>query len=666
MKNVLLLFFMLCFYPVIAQNVVEDYTYVSDCVVEQTYGLPVVRTVGGGTKIIVDYQGNWSEDMKGAFEYACKIWEEAMPTTFPIHILAILDETRNTSAYSKVSMQSLVHQQGTLANSPITNRSTWLQMKGTTMTELIGIYNTQIYTDVLTPSMFYEYDVRITYYNKGEKLKDNCSFSLDEVIDNTKYDFVSLVLRDIAKGFGVMWQYNNPNLWPYVINVDGITPYESMVLRALGFWDINMSQNSMYTNATQGSLELNDIWNLYAPKEWNANYSLSTFIPTDGNKISKLLSYDFGKGSVVRDICDASTSSLFSDLLYWKGDVLVGGSSGTTTNEIFNTNDNVIEFNGNVTLPSTVTMMASPDVDGSMFCDYGSALSVSEDTIYDIIKKYHPGYDGTTVNSFMGSISLLLKDGTWDKVYTFSPDLPLNISVSNFKFHYANEDYARTTDGYLRCRISKMELVPGSGNPYKLRVRYYALDYLPQVVVMAKSKIVDTYDDEFYTDVEISYKNIEGTTRIVVSQYDDGEDIPFQFALSNIKSGKFIATVDKEYPTTFIITSYNKNGATTSETYVLDAVQPISDLELSFAYVDGHITVKSNSRRMRNKEIIDSYSIAPLGISQQNAVERLCGQLSNNIISSNTIDVSGLPIGLYVIKVVDIFGKTHSFKFAVK
>ena len=151
------------------------------------------------------------------------------------------------------------------------------------------------------------------------------------------------------------------------------------------------------------------------------------------------------------------------------------------------------------------------------------------------------------------------------------------------------------------------------------KARYYALDYLPQVAVMSKSNVLESSDDDYYTDVEIGFKNIEGTTRIVVSQYDDGEDVPFQFAVPDIKSGKFTATVDKEYPTKFVITSYNKNGSTTSETYVLDAVQPVSDLSLDFSYSDGKVTIASQSRRMSGKNLIKAYSITPLAASQQYA-----------------------------------------------
>lgn len=169
MKNCLL-FLSLLLYSIHlqSQDFLEQETYVSNQIIDQTYGLPTVRSVGGGTKFIVEYQGEWTEDMKGAFEYACKIWEEAMPTTFPIHVLAKLDETRNTTALSKVSISSRIHTDDVFSNkNPSTNMSTWTQIKGTTMAEYMGIYTTRIYEDVLTPNMFYENDIAITYYNSS-------------------------------------------------------------------------------------------------------------------------------------------------------------------------------------------------------------------------------------------------------------------------------------------------------------------------------------------------------------------------------------------------------------------------------------------------------------------------------------------------------------------
>lgn len=663
MRTILLFLFALCLSPVFSQDLIENYSYVSDKVVDKTYGLPAVRSIGGGTKIIVDYQGNWSEDMKGAFEFACKIWEEAMPTTFPIHILAKLDETITTNAFSKVSIQSCIHTQNNFSYAPPTNRSTWLQIKGTTIGEFFGIYGTDIYDQLLTPNMFYEHDIIITYYNKGNTLKNKCSFSLDEIADNTKFDFVTLALRDMAKGFGFTWQYNNPNNWPNINN--NITAYEYSVLRALGYFEPNCTQASMLTNATQGSLEIdNGNWELYAPNEWDKNNSLATFIPNENKKITQLLSYDFGKGSIIRDISDFSTIDFFEDLLYWKGDNTVGiGHDGASTNEKSDINTNVIGYNGSISLSSNETAAQNCSNAPSSYSKTNYSYIPSNDTIYNIMKKYHPNYDGSDIGNCAGKVSLLLNDGTWDIVYHIPFNNYAPISVSNFSLHHENKDYARTTDGFLRCRITTVEDLYVT----EINTKYYALDYIPQIASMAMSKVLNTFIDDYYTDVEISYKNIEGTTRIVVSQYDYGEEVPYQYSLSDIKSGKFTATVDKEYPTKFLITSYNKNGSTTSELYTLNGVQPTANLDLSFKYSNERILIESNSDRMNEKTLIKSYSIKTLNFANQQFAQKTSDLSSDcRILDTNTICVAGLKKGFYILNVLDIYGKEHSFKFMVK
>ena len=93
------------------QDVIEEVSYVSNQTIAKLYGLPIKRTVSGGTKINVDFVGGWTKDMEGAFTYACKLWEEAIPTTFPIRIKAVLDNTKsvNNGVLSKVGRQDIVY-----------------------------------------------------------------------------------------------------------------------------------------------------------------------------------------------------------------------------------------------------------------------------------------------------------------------------------------------------------------------------------------------------------------------------------------------------------------------------------------------------------------------------------------------------------------------------
>lgn len=61
---------------------------------------------------------------------------------------------------------------------------------------------------------------------------------------------------------------------------------------------------------------------------------------------------------------------------------------------------------------------------------------------------------------------------------------------------------------------------------------------------------------------------------------------------------------------------------------------------------------------MNNKLLIKSYEIIPLNILMKS-------EFHNNI-SSNTIDISALDYGFYILNVLDIFGKRHSFKFVIR
>jgi len=180
MKKVLIFVLGILSIPCFGQEVMEDESYVSDNIVRQEYGLPIIREVYGGTKIIVDFNGNWTNEMKGAFEYACKIWEEAMPTTFPIRILAKLDEETQSASLSRIAIQTRSHTNDKLSYHPYTNVSTWTQIKGTAYIDFSGRGNAGIYDNILSEDMFKEHDITITYFNKSNKLIENCSFALDE------------------------------------------------------------------------------------------------------------------------------------------------------------------------------------------------------------------------------------------------------------------------------------------------------------------------------------------------------------------------------------------------------------------------------------------------------------------------------------------------------
>ena len=107
---------------------------------------------------------------------------------------------------------------------------------------------------------------------------------------------------------------------------------------------------------------------------------------------------------------------------------------------------------------------------------------------------------------------------------------------------------------------------------------------------MSKSKVLPP-EDEYYRDVEIGLKDIEGVTRVVVSQLDEGNDMPYQYEVPDFRKGYFTATVDREFTSTFTITAYNKNGSTKSETYVLQPLTPTTSIDLKFNVNNDQIKV---------------------------------------------------------------------------
>lgn len=642
---------------------VEVESYVSSNVIHKQFNLPIVRNCAGGTKLITEFEGNWPFEMKGAFEYACKIWEEAMPTSLPIRILAKLDDNRQTTAISTVSTKR-VSNNGMSPYAIYAPASYTSQIKGTVYYVMSGKGYTAMYDSILTEQMMAGHDIIITYYNKNNNLADNCSFSLENETESGKYDFVSVVLRDIAKGFGLIWQANIVRNEEFRINLNTITPYEYYVLKSLGY-NLNYANNIVdshqaYINALNDSLMLEDEhnkWYIYAPPVWDSNKSLNYFMPQNDKKITRLLTYDFGKETLVRDISDKHTVAMFRDLLYWKADVPTGMSS-TSCYETNTKTDDVIPYKGTIHLNSN-----SPQkYNNNELANLNSTIATDNYVNMPDLHPYHPSFqmdergEGRT-------IALLLKDGTWDVVYrcralagTF---IETDINVEDLVLHHEIDDYARTCDGYLRCRIISGLKVLGFSY-IKYDIEHYVLDYLPQIPQANFSRVLPFENEEdYYRDVRIGLNNLEGVTRVVIEQLDEDNTVPYYYEVPDFQKGYFIATVDRELTTTFTIISYNQNGSTTN-TYVMPPLTPVDDLQLQFSVNDNSINVYSKGKRDSRKSLILSYQI--LDYSTGNIYRTGV----SNCSSVNTIDTSTLEKGVYLLVIKDIKGNTHSIKFIKK
>ena len=173
---------------------------------------------------------------------------------------------------------------------------------------------------------------------------------------------------------------------------------------------------------------------------------------------------------------------------------------------------------------------------------------------------------------------------------------------------------------------------------------------------MRKEKILPI-DDEYVRDVVIGLGNLEGVTRIVVEQKDQG-DVPIYYEVPDFKKGFFVATVDKELSSEFRIRAYNSKGNVWSNKYTLPALQSSSNgFTPEFRITDENISVRAKASRLYDKELYRDYIIRRLSTHSYNLVSE------GMINSDGNINISSLPNALYSLEVTDINGVKHTMKF---
>ena len=630
------------------------YSYLLDEYLEICSDVPALRRIGGGTKFIVTYEGDWTNEMKGAFEYACKIWEEQIPTALPIRITAKVDYIfSSTNPVSEVIVkgEDISYQSEFVLNTRI---------KGVYFSEQQG--NRQ-FLECANVDWLEGEDGIVTY--NLNRIND-FSFSL-EPEPTDKYDFVTIALRDIAKLLGFYWGKQGEPI-TQTLNIQGeiLTPYEKKIAESIGTLDVYEA----YRRTTKGTFDVQisqyGTLQLYAPDPWIKGMSLNYSIPNPDKKLTEILSYKIGRGSVVRNITD-NYSTLFKYVLGWIPERAVGGGGGS--GELPSSTEGLIPYKGKLDLNQLgnnreINFLNDSEVSSlcsSRLSDEDRDKAIAFLAQYTI--PYHPNLSvNGDIDKAGWNVSFLKKDGTWDVLYEFRYPSPIPLHVDMASLDFKNvDDYARTYDGYLRCRISQygyeqyFDYVIFTGLS-----KYYVLDFLPQKPKMQFVKIMPTtYSsaDEYARTIKIAINDLEGTNKIIVEQLDEGETYPQKYEIKDFKKGYFTATVDKEFSSQFTIIAYNDNGSVKSEILTVSALEPPM-FQIDFSLYDNYIKIHSTNMRLKEKQLIQSYSIYKVDdLSMQKDVTLDTG------IENNEINVNGLNKGFYVLSVCDIYNKTHNFKF---
>ncbi len=554
-----------------------------------------MRSIAGGTIINVDYDdgdGKITNTMKGAFEHACRLWEEKIPTTYPIRLSVKLSDIPEQQCLATVNINSSYTYSG-----------------------YDKVYDKrfgQIKSHWTCPSIEYirdEPDAIITFTSRNVF---DYNINGSEIADG-KYDFVTVAIQAIGKAIGFMCTAAKTG-------EQGL----EMSVPCNRFTSVILSNDAIknYQYATSGNASIKQ-WKLYSPVDFDNRFSLSYFQDDPSNPETLFMQPGIAKGSVIRhigksidDFFDKCGWNDYDDAAYSRK--ITPASTG-----------NVIPFQDTQTGYGHKTVTSASDADG--LDEYVSNLAEF-------------GQQGKFV---------LMRDGAWKEFDSYG-DLS------------KEEDYARTSDGYVRLKHVYYSHDPNGY--YNGHVEYQLYDFPPQVPeasmnsytrntefnspqkIRAQSRSFNTVDHE-YLDVEIGFKNTEGCKEILVEQTDSDYPVPFTY-IADVNQGYFTAFMDRKYTSTFKLTYYNENGWNESEPFTIDLRNDLSCvLELT---VDNDLKYNLKEEKISENDNI-SYTLTSIA---NHAIIR-SGNLRE---TKGSIDISDIPKGIYIFT-VNVNGKKCSSKF---
>lgn len=541
MKQLLLAFIIFCAQSVTAQKSASKVYVSSKAPVK--INLPEDRELYGGTIINVTYKGSrFSNTIKGAFEYACKLVEENVPTTFPINISVEFSNLQDSECLAKVENYPL--RESMAGRFPGSDNIYVKRYYQAYAADYPTFENLEEGNDFFMNSI----DANIKF-SSTQKF----DYSIDiSKISNNKYDFVTVAIQALLKAIGFTCNIYENDQKIYISSPSN--QYTSKY-----FYTDNPSGN--YSRATSGKFRFGK-WSIVCDKPYKQGISMNYFIDSD-DKETAILQYGISKGSYIRYI-GKSLQSFFSDC-DWDRGILTGSSSTTFNNAKTN---NVISFKG-IEVPTVYNIKNNAYLQDDNW-----------NIFYNERREINPR-----------GLSVLLKDGSWE---TFNDYTDLK----------ENEKYARTVDGYLRLKkITAINTGLGYSN-YKIEYQLY--DYIPQkpeaglntytlntdeYLTNNSKRIINEEDDDEFVDVEIGLKNTEGTKEVIVEQTDSDYPIPYSYVIDSPQEGKFITLMNKKYPSLFKLTYINENGKTIGDEFTIDLTNNIEEQKTQLIELD----IKNNT-----------------------------------------------------------------------
>jgi len=565
---------------------------------------PGIRNIAGGTVINVEYVGNgFNDKIKGAFEHACRLWEEKIPTTFPIKLSVKFSNISNSQCLATVNV----------INSD--TYSGYDKVYDKRFGQIKHFWN--------CPSIEYirdEPDAIITFTSR--KVFDY-NINGSEIADG-KYDFVTVAIQAIGKAVGFMCTATHTDEQSFEM----LTPcnhFTSVILSN------DATKNYQYATSDNAFIKQ---WKLHSPADFDNRFSLSYFQKDPSNTETLFMQPGIAKGSVIRYI--GKSIDDFFDKCGWNDYEIATSISGSSSKIITPAStEHVIPFQGTQTnnVPKKVpSMIYSED---SELVDY----------IYNMAEL---GTEGNFI---------LMKDGSWKKFDNYGDFSEKEnyartsdgyVRLKHVYYSYGPSGPSGYYNAYADYQLYDFppQVPEASMNSYTRSTEFNS----PQKI-KEQSLSFNATDNE-YLDVEIGFKNTEGCEAILVEQTNSNYQVPFTYFV-DVNQGYFTAFMNRKYTSTFKLTYYNENGMNEGEPFTIDLRNKFSHkLDLDLVVTDNALKYE-----FKGDKLVDNISYTLTSIDKYTIVNK--GNLLN---TTGSIDISNIPKGTYVFT-INANGETYSSKF---
>ena len=565
------------------------------------------RKIYGGTVIIPTYVGSgFNSTIRNAFDYACKIWEEQIPTIYPLNI-----EVRMASLIGDSTL-AMVEPKFTLGNlmSPSVNDTENAIIKryaqfdtgwrGAGASNFIGL------TDA------------VITFNSNKLFSYKTSTNN---IDSDKYDFISVAIQAIGKvlGFYMMAYYDGTNL-NALNNCNQFTRYV-----------LNNQQSLSYTN----TINYINGYSLFRPSVYDSNYSLNYFSINSASNETLFMQPGISTGTAIRYV--GKSMQRFFSLLGFEWPITTG-------------------MNGTEFEPT------SPDDALDYSWGDGDGLNNNGSKVFDRTFSYNNYFNECNENRPEGKY-ILMANGAWqaytslsqinprDTIYARSFDGYLRLMEVEYIPYGPGWSYTNHVISHKLCKCPPQK-------PAFEMSSYSISDMDKRSTVQGERRQHSTdatLDDDDFLDVIIGFERTEGCTSILVEQTDSDWPIPYTYFV-NPSDGCFTAYMIRQYPSSFKLTYVNNKGQTQSQSKVIDLSSTRERTLMAETHDDNttlHYTLSGGSN---DESFSGTYSIVDLNTFRTVGQGEISGPTGD-------IDVSRLSNGLYSFSIRDSRNKLYSTKW---